>query len=297
MSAVALLAAGVGLFLLALVVIFVFWDTHRVIASIAVTGTFFLIAVVAALVLRAKTAREAAAARCDDGRAQEGPRPAPEQALRGVVVSDRVKELASATGALAGALRRATRGASRTKSRASKRGSSASIASLVVARTTLLHPVVIGGGIVALLTVGRLRGMRLIGRLYLLSTAARRLLQHGQSVPRARSETEPGNAQGAAMSVMRSVVLAGDGRLRVERAGAAELRADAARSASSAASTNPEDLVLVPGTPWIVSSGMAEGAGFYLVDSKAGTATLLPFTAQHDPTFAELSRRRRRRSR
>ena len=50
--------------------------------------------------------------------------------------------------------------------------------------------------------------------------------------------------------------------------------------------TNPEDLVLVPGTPWIVSSGMAEGAGFYLVDSQAGTAELLPFTAQHDQTFA-----------
>jgi hypothetical protein len=50
--------------------------------------------------------------------------------------------------------------------------------------------------------------------------------------------------------------------------------------------TNPEDLVLVPGTAWIVSSGMAEGAGFYLVDSQAGTAELLPFTAQHDQTFA-----------
>ena len=35
---------------------------------------------------------------------------------------------------------------------------------------------------------------------------------------------------------------------------------------------NPEDLVLVPGTQWIVSSGMAEGAGFYLVDSRTGTA-------------------------
>ena len=34
---------------------------------------------------------------------------------------------------------------------------------------------------------------------------------------------------------------------------------------------NPEDLVLVPGTQWIVSSGMAEGAGFYLVDSRAGS--------------------------
>ena len=53
-TAIALLAAGVGLFLLALVVIFVFWDTHRLAASIAVTAAFFLIAIAAALVLRAK---------------------------------------------------------------------------------------------------------------------------------------------------------------------------------------------------------------------------------------------------
>lgn len=46
-----------------------------------------------------------------------------------------------------------------------------------VARATLLHPAVIAGGVVALLTVGRSRGMRLVGRLYLLSTAVRRLLQ------------------------------------------------------------------------------------------------------------------------
>jgi hypothetical protein len=50
--------------------------------------------------------------------------------------------------------------------------------------------------------------------------------------------------------------------------------------------TNPEDLVLVPGTPWIVSSGMAEGAGFYLVDSNTGNVDLLPFAAQHDASFA-----------
>jgi hypothetical protein len=50
--------------------------------------------------------------------------------------------------------------------------------------------------------------------------------------------------------------------------------------------TNPEDLVLVPGTPWIVSSGMAEGAGFYLVDSNTGNAAVLAFEAQHDPRFA-----------
>lgn len=53
-TAVALVAAGIGLFLLALLVIFVFWDTHRIIASMAVTAAFFLIAAVAALVLRAK---------------------------------------------------------------------------------------------------------------------------------------------------------------------------------------------------------------------------------------------------
>lgn len=46
-----------------------------------------------------------------------------------------------------------------------------------VARTTLLHPIVIVGGIVALLTIGRSRGMRVVGRLYLLSTAVRRLVQ------------------------------------------------------------------------------------------------------------------------
>lgn len=53
-AAIALLAAGVGLFLLALVIIFVFWDTHRMAASVGVTSAFFLIAVVAGLVLRAK---------------------------------------------------------------------------------------------------------------------------------------------------------------------------------------------------------------------------------------------------
>jgi uncharacterized membrane protein YqjE len=53
-AAVALLAAGVGLFLLALLVIFVFWDTHRVLASVSVTAVFFLIAMSAALMLRAK---------------------------------------------------------------------------------------------------------------------------------------------------------------------------------------------------------------------------------------------------
>ena len=35
-------------------IIFVFWDTHRVLASVGVTSVFFLIAVVAGLMLRAK---------------------------------------------------------------------------------------------------------------------------------------------------------------------------------------------------------------------------------------------------
>jgi uncharacterized membrane protein YqjE len=51
---IALLSAGMGLFLLALVVIIVFWDTHRVLASVAVTAVFFGIALVAGLVLGAK---------------------------------------------------------------------------------------------------------------------------------------------------------------------------------------------------------------------------------------------------
>jgi uncharacterized membrane protein YqjE len=51
---VALMAGGIGLFLLALVIVFVFWDTHRLLASIVVTSAFFLIALLSALVLRAK---------------------------------------------------------------------------------------------------------------------------------------------------------------------------------------------------------------------------------------------------
>jgi hypothetical protein len=46
-----------------------------------------------------------------------------------------------------------------------------------VARETLLHPVVVVGGIVVLLTIRRSRGMRLIGRVYLLTRAVRRLVQ------------------------------------------------------------------------------------------------------------------------
>ena len=46
-----------------------------------------------------------------------------------------------------------------------------------LARTALLHPVVIVGSIVALLTIGRSKGMHLVGRLYLLSTVVRRFVQ------------------------------------------------------------------------------------------------------------------------
>ncbi len=49
---VALFAAGIGLFLAALVVIFAFWDTHRLLVSMLVTGIFFAIAVFAAINLR-----------------------------------------------------------------------------------------------------------------------------------------------------------------------------------------------------------------------------------------------------
>jgi uncharacterized membrane protein YqjE len=53
-TVIALLAALIGLFLAALVVVFVFWDTHRVLASVIVTSVFFGIALVALLVLRVK---------------------------------------------------------------------------------------------------------------------------------------------------------------------------------------------------------------------------------------------------
>lgn len=49
---------------------------------------------------------------------------------------------------------------------------------------------------------------------------------------------------------------------------------------------NAEDLVLVPGTRWIISSGMVEGAAIYLVDSEQKTSTnLYPAAgarAEHD---------------
>ncbi len=58
-----------------------------------------------------------------------------------------------------------------------------------IARNALFHPAVIAGGMVALLTVGRLRGMRLIGRLYLLTTATRRLMHVVRALSRAGTGT------------------------------------------------------------------------------------------------------------
>jgi uncharacterized membrane protein YqjE len=52
--AIAVLAAGIGLFTLTLLVVFIFWDTHRVLAAVVMTSAFFVIAAAAALVLRAK---------------------------------------------------------------------------------------------------------------------------------------------------------------------------------------------------------------------------------------------------
>jgi hypothetical protein len=48
---------------------------------------------------------------------------------------------------------------------------------------------------------------------------------------------------------------------------------------------NAEDLVLVPGTPWIISSGLADGANFYLVDSRNGAWRPLAFDSRPDSAF------------
>jgi hypothetical protein len=54
---------------------------------------------------------------------------------------------------------------------------------------------------------------------------------------------------------------------------------------------NGEDLVHVPGTPWIISSSYAAGAGIALIDSRNGAhTTLYPGQsprADHDPVFAD----------
>jgi uncharacterized membrane protein YqjE len=51
---IAAFAAMMGLFLCALVVIFAFWDTHRIAASLAMVAVFVVVAVAAGLMLRHK---------------------------------------------------------------------------------------------------------------------------------------------------------------------------------------------------------------------------------------------------
>lgn len=51
---IALMAAGLGLLIGALALIFVFWDTHRVLVSLLIMAAFFLLALCAALTVRAQ---------------------------------------------------------------------------------------------------------------------------------------------------------------------------------------------------------------------------------------------------
>lgn len=53
-TVIAVLAALIGLFMAALVIVFIFWDTHRVLAAVLVTSVFFIIAVSSLVVLRVK---------------------------------------------------------------------------------------------------------------------------------------------------------------------------------------------------------------------------------------------------
>src|SRR5690242_10495594 len=50
-SLAALFALGIGCFLAALTLIFIFWDTHRTLVSISVTAAFFCLALLAILVV------------------------------------------------------------------------------------------------------------------------------------------------------------------------------------------------------------------------------------------------------
>ncbi|MEJ1962788.1 MAG: hypothetical protein WDO56_15065 [Gammaproteobacteria bacterium] len=49
---------------------------------------------------------------------------------------------------------------------------------------------------------------------------------------------------------------------------------------------NPEDLVRVPGTPWIISSSMTAGSSPTLIDSRNGSYSSLHAQAKPDATFA-----------
>lgn len=76
---VAVFAAGTGLFLGGLVLIFAFWESHRLLAAVLVMAFFFLLAVVAVLMLRSKLKSrgrlfEATIAEFAKDREQLGPR-------------------------------------------------------------------------------------------------------------------------------------------------------------------------------------------------------------------------------
>ncbi len=76
---VAVFAAGTGLFLGGLVLIFAFWESHRLLAAVLVMGFFFLLAVAAVLMLRSKLKSrgrlfEATIAEFAKDREQLGPR-------------------------------------------------------------------------------------------------------------------------------------------------------------------------------------------------------------------------------
>jgi hypothetical protein len=49
---------------------------------------------------------------------------------------------------------------------------------------------------------------------------------------------------------------------------------------------NAEDLVRVPGTAWIIASGMTEGASLTLIDSRNGAYSAIHAQARHDSAFA-----------
>jgi hypothetical protein len=49
---------------------------------------------------------------------------------------------------------------------------------------------------------------------------------------------------------------------------------------------NAEDLVLVPGTDWIISSGLADGASFFLIDSRSGDWRPLAFGVKPEAAFS-----------
>jgi hypothetical protein len=64
---------------------------------------------------------------------------------------------------------------------------------------------------------------------------------------------------------------------------AAQERCDAAGNVDFVCGpVNAEDLVLVPGTKWIIASAMTEGGEFYLIDSESRAWTELRSQAQHD---------------